>query len=345
MSSCKREGSVNAPKRQSQRSLESLGVHGGSRNTNTSHPGSHLDRKRRQEGLRTTLYASSTGFEDDVPKHVPKDYGSVQPSNEPVESSLNELMNNARPKKRPKLQAQRDRSSNSGDHTQRDDVGKILTQRASATQAPPPRTAPTAVIDLTLQDDEPPPDDEPPQEAIPRAFRHPASDGSVQKAPGSLKGHTAQPAAGFQGFATMPPVSNPVIHQVPSGTQPAPSTSRYVGFSPGIVTPAMPAASPPVPTGMPIAAYHWSYPGYPPVSHLPSPSQTLNRFPGHATGQAYSPPHGSPPRTQKPHARKVQKRASAERPLKQDFKNDQRSSSSDARATTCSCGQPVVDIQ
>ncbi|RMY52184.1 hypothetical protein D0865_05931 [Hortaea werneckii] len=338
MSSCKREGSVNAPKRQSQRSLESLGVHGGSRNTNTSHPGSHLDRKRRQEGLRTTLYASSTGFEDDVPKHVPKDYGSVQPSNEPVESSLNELMNNARPKKRPKLQAQRDRSSNSGDHTQRDD-------RASATQAPPPRTAPTAVIDLTLQDDEPPPDDEPPQEAIPRAFRHPASDGSVQKAPGSLKGHTAQPAAGFQGFATMPPVSNPVIHQVPSGTQPAPSTSRYVGFSPGIVTPAMPAASPPVPTGMPIAAYHWSYPGYPPVSHLPSPSQTLNRFPGHATGQAYSPPHGSPPRTQKPHARKVQKRASAERPLKQDFKNDQRSSSSDARATTCSCGQPVIDIQ
>ncbi|KAI7216829.1 hypothetical protein KC333_g4599 [Hortaea werneckii] len=345
MSSCQRDGSVNAPKRPSQRSLESLGVHGGSRSTNISHPGSHLDRKRRQQGLRTALYASSTGFEDDVPKQVPKDYGPVQPNNEPLESSLNELMNNARPKKRPKLQAQRDRSSNSGDRTQRDDVGKILTQRAPATQAPPPRTAPTAVIDLTLQDDEPPPDDEPLQEAVPRAFRHPASDDSVQKAPSSLEGHTAQPAAGFQGFATMPPVSNPAIHQIPSGTQPAPSTSRYVGFSPGIVTPALPAASPPVPTGMPIVAYHWSYPGYPPVTHLPSPSQTLNRFPGYATGQTYSPPRGSPPRVQKPHAPKLQKRASAERPLKQHFKNDQRSSSSDARATTCSCGQPVIDMQ
>ncbi|KAI7330505.1 hypothetical protein KC340_g4169 [Hortaea werneckii] len=116
----------------------------------------------------------------------------------------------------------------------------------------------------------------------------------------------------------MPPVSNPVIHQVPSGTQPAPSTSRYVGFSPGIVTPALPAASPPVPTGMPVVAYHWSYPGYPPVTHLPSPSQTLNRFPGYATGQAYSSPHRSPPRTQKPHAPKAQKRASAERPLRGD---------------------------
>ncbi|KAI6908350.1 hypothetical protein KC318_g4784 [Hortaea werneckii] len=295
MSSCKRDGSVNAPKRPSQRSLESLGVHGGARNANTTHQGSHIDRKRRQQGLSAALYASSTGFEDDVPKHVSKNYAPVQPNNEPMETSLNELMNNARPKKRPKLQAKKDRSSNSGDHKQRDDVGKNLSQRASAAQAPTTRPAPAAVIDLTLQDDESPPDDEPLQEAVPQAFRYPASDGSVQKAPSSLKGHTAQPAAGFQGFATMPPVPNPAIHQVPSGTQPAPSTSRYVGFSPSIVTPALPAASPPVPTGMPIVAYHWSYPGYPPVTHLPSPSQTLNRFPGYATEQAYSPPHGSPP--------------------------------------------------
>ncbi|KAI7451859.1 hypothetical protein KC336_g51 [Hortaea werneckii] len=215
----------------SRRSLGSLlGVSSGSKSANTSHLGSHLDRKRRQQGLSAALYASSTGFEDNLPKHVPKNHAPFQPNNDPVENSLNELMNNARPKKRSKLQAQRDRSSNSGGHKQRGDVGKDRSERVCEAQAPPPRPAPTPVIDLTLQDDEPPPDDEPLQEAVPQAFRYPVSDGSVQN-------------TRFHFHAT------------------SSISSHSPGFSPGIVTPAPSAAGPPLPVGMPTVTYHWTYPG------------------------------------------------------------------------------------
>ncbi|KAI7497886.1 hypothetical protein KC367_g5571 [Hortaea werneckii] len=346
MSSCKRDGSIKAPKQSSQRSLGSLfGVGGGSKIANTSHLGSPFDRKRRQQGLSAALYASSTGFEDDVPKQVPKSHASLQPNNEPVENSLNELMNNARPKKRPKLQAQRNRSSNSGGHKQRDDVGKDLTERACEAQAPPSRTTPTAVIDLTLQDDGPPPDDEPLQEAVPRASQYPASDGSVQRTYGSFTNHSAEAATGLQGFTTTPPVPYQAIHQVPSGTQPAPSTSRYVGFSPGIVTPAPSAASPPLPTGMPIVTYHWTYPEYPPVTHLPSSTQTLDSFPGYATGPAHSLTHASPPCAQNGHVPSGQKHAVSGKPPKQRSTTDQQSSSPGTRATACSCGQTIMDMQ
>ncbi|KAI7543496.1 hypothetical protein KC331_g7369 [Hortaea werneckii] len=346
MSSCKRDRSLTAPKKSSQRSLESLGVRGGPREANTSHLGSQLDRKRRQQGLSAALYASSIGFEDDVPKHVSKNYASTQPNNEPVETSLNELMNNARPIKRPKLQAQRDRSSNSSDHKQRDDVGKPLTQRASATQAPPPRPAPSVVIDLTLQDDEPPPDDEPLQEAVPQASQYPAPDGSsAQKTRSSLTNHSTQPAPGSQAFPTMPPVPNPAVHQVPSGTQPAPSTSRYVGFSPGIVTSGLSAFSPSRQTNMPTVASHESYPKRPSVTDLPSSSQTLNHFPGFATEPVHSSPRELPPPARKPHVPKVPKQTGASSPLTQHIKHAQRSPTSHAGAKTCSCGQPVTDMQ
>ncbi|RMZ33406.1 hypothetical protein D0859_02452 [Hortaea werneckii] len=346
MSSCKRDGSINASKQLSQRSLGSLlGVSSGSKSANTSHLGSHLDRKRRQQGLSAALYASSTGFEDNLPKHVPKNHAPFQPNNDPVENSLNELMNNARPKKRSKLQAQRDRSSNSGGHKQRGDVGKDRSERVCEAQAPPPRPAPTPVIDLTLQDDEPPPDDEPLQEAVPQAFRYPVSDGSVQNTRSSSTSHSAEAMTGLQGFTSMPPVPYQAIHQVPSGTQPAPSTSRYVGFSPGIVTPAPSAAGPPLPVGMPTVTYHWTYPGYPTVTDLPPSTQAFNPFPGYAAGPTHSSPNGLPPRTQNPPVPKIQKPASSSRPLTQHFKNDQRSSPSDAPATACSCGQAIIEMQ
>ncbi|GAB1731855.1 hypothetical protein NU195Hw_Modified_344t1 [Hortaea werneckii] len=339
-------GHLDAPRQTSQRSLESLlGVGSRSRNANTSHLGSHLDRKRRQQGLSAALYSSSTGFEDDLPKPVSNTHAPFQPNNEPAENSLNELMNNARPKKRPKLQAQRDRSSKSGDYKRRDGVDKNLTQQPSATQAPSPKGASPAVIDLTLQDDGPPQDDELLQEDVPRAFRNPVSDGSVQKTPDSLTSHSTQPAFGFHGFSTMPPLPNAAIHQVPSGTQPAPSTSRYVGFSPGIVTPAPSAASPPLLAGMPTVTYHWTYPGYPPVTHFPQSSQAFNHSPGYSAGHAHSSPHGLPPRTQKPRVPNVQNHAGSDRPLTQHFKNDQRSSPPDARAKACSCGQAITDMQ